>query len=104
MGRTIQDTIWIILNADNILCWDADGVSSLIAVPSAKISIPPVGKVLLIELHTLKTSPNSRRASKTQEADKKRKDFLSPIFFRHSTDNHTPKLFQCNCVMYVLQT
>ena len=28
-------------------------------------------------------------------------DFFSPIFFRRSTDTHTPKLFQCNCAMYI---
>ena len=100
----MQDTTCMIPNTDYIVCWDAGGSSSLTIVPSGEICIPPVGKVLLITLHTTKTSTNSRRASKTQETDKTRKDFFNPIFFRRSTDNHTPKLFQCNCAAYVLQT
>lgn len=100
----MQDTTCMIPIADNIVCWDAVGCSKLTTVPSEEICIPPAGKVLLIEAHTAKTSPNRKRASKTQETDKTRKDFFNPIFFRRSTDNHTPKLFQCNCTTYVLQT
>ena len=42
-------------------------------------------------------------ACAVQYMDNNKKDFFSPIFFRRSTDTHTPKLFQCNCAMYVLQ-
>lgn len=44
--------------------------------------------------------PNIRRATKTQEADRTRKVFFNSIFFRRSTDNHTPKLYQYNCEAY----
>lgn len=56
--------------------------------------------MLLIELHIIKTKPNIRRATKTQEADRTRKVFFNSIFFRRSTDNHTPKLYQYNCEEY----
>lgn len=79
--------------------WETGG-SILTIEPSAKISIPPEGKLLLIELHIIKTKPNIRRAPKTQEADRTRKVFFNSIFFRRSTDNHTPKLYQYNCEAY----
>ena len=84
----------MIPSMDNIFCWVSVGVSILTIEPSAKISIPPEGKLLLIELHIIKTKPNIRRATKTQEADRTRK-----VFF-NSTDNHTPKLYQYNCEAY----
>lgn len=100
----MQETTCMIPNTDNIVCWDAVGSSSFTTVPSEEICTPPAGKVLLIEVHTEKTSANRRRASKTQETDKTRKDFFNPIFFRRSTDNRTPKLFQYNCAAYMPQT
>ena len=48
--------------------------------------------------------PSNRNAAIKQNKDKSKKDFLRPIFFKRSTDTHTPKLFQYNCVAYVLQT
>jgi hypothetical protein len=90
----------MIPSMDNIFCWVSVGVSILTIEPSAKISIPPEGKLLLIELHIIKTKPNIRRATKTQEADRTRKVFFNSIFFRRSTDNHTPKLYQYNCEAY----
>lgn len=60
----------MIPSMDNIFCWVSVGVSILTIEPSAKISIPPEGKLLLIELHIIKTKPNIRRATKTQEADR----------------------------------
>lgn len=90
----------MILSADSILCWDDVGLSNLMTEPSDKISIPPEGNVLLIELHAVKTSPSSRKASNTQKADNTRNDSFSPIFFRRSTDNHTPKRYQYNCEAY----
>lgn len=40
----------MIPSMDNIFCWVSVGGAILTIEPSAKISIPPEGKVLLIEL------------------------------------------------------
>ena len=53
--------------------------------------------MLLIELHIIKTKPNIRRATKTQEADRTRKVFFNSIqekvisIVSNLTDN-------CNCL------
>ena len=50
----------MIPSMDNIFCWVSVGVSILTIEPSAKISIPPEGKLLLIELHIIKTNLSNK--------------------------------------------